>query len=229
MCILVTVLASCAVKNNYTTGLMKRAYKWALRHRFCVLCTFSDPLCSILTERALHCLRQSGPQSAAVRCNLTWPGVIHRVIFALVDKVSTDHFISLFALSRAHPLARHSPADTQPAVQTAHKQKWVMRWERIVGGQTVQLEAERGTKSYEEPQARLRLRNPNLFIQYRAQGSTVALFLRTEWTGGVRLSVNTMSAATASITDVSRTDFTNTDLNSDRNRAGKTDYTEKQT
>lgn len=45
---------------------------------------------------------------------------------------------------------------------------------------------------------------------------------RADWRGG-RLSVTTMSAATASITDVSRTDFTNTGDSPGRNKAGKTD------
>lgn len=50
--------------------------------------------------------------------------------------------------------------------------------------------------------------------------------LRTtkERTGG-RLFDTIMSAATASMADVSRTDFTNTNESRDRNKAGKTDET----
>lgn len=103
-----------------------------------------------------------------------------------------------------------------------------MRWESIVGGlsgwQAVHREVERRQKSHGEARARLRQRNPDLFTLYREQRRTVAQSLRTtkERTVG-RLSVTTMPAATASIADVSRTDFTNKDDSRDRNKSGKTD------
>lgn len=91
-------------------------------------------------------------------------------------------------------------------------------------------EVDRRTQTHGEAHARLLLRNPDLFTLYRAQRSSVAQSLRTtkERTGG-RLSVTTMSAATASIADVSRTDFTNTDGSRDRNKSGKTDEIANQT
>lgn len=68
----------------------------------CVLHIF---WCDILPQIAFHCWCRSCTQSAALPCNLTWPGVVHKVIFALVDKVSTDHFISLRPLEGSYACA----------------------------------------------------------------------------------------------------------------------------
>lgn len=88
----------------------------ALRHWLCGFCTFSiqpeaphpDRLthnsgATSCSQRAVYYCYSSGScsQSAALIFKVTWPGVIHKVIFALLDKVSADHFISLRPLERS--------------------------------------------------------------------------------------------------------------------------------